>query len=78
MLASQPTERLVGFAQIAISVLFLGGFFAVLGVFLLGWVKTPEAYKEALIALLGVVTGSVTTVIAFWFNRTRPVGEQAA
>lgn len=73
MIADQPTERLVGFAQILLSLLFLGGFFVVLAMFLLGYVKTSTDWKDAVIALLGVITGSVTTVIAFWFNRSRPL-----
>jgi hypothetical protein len=70
----QPTERLVGFAQIAISVLFLVGYFGVLAAFLLGWIKTPATWRDALIALLGVITGSVGTIMSFWFSRGRPVG----
>jgi hypothetical protein len=76
MIANQPTERLVGFAQIAISVLFLLGYFAVLGAFLLGYIKTPPEWRDALIALLGVITGAVGTVMSFWFARSRPQGQQ--
>lgn len=66
------TDRIIGLAQIALSILFLTGYFAVLAVFLLGWVNTPPDWEQALTALLGVITGSVTTIIAFWFNRGRP------
>lgn len=75
MIFKQPTERLVGFAQIVISVLFLVGYFAVLGAFLLGYIKTPEEWKDALVALLGVITGAVGTIMGFWFSRSRPVGD---
>lgn len=75
-ISSQPTERLVGFAQLAISVLFLIGYFGVLAVFLLGLVKTDPTWRDALIALLGVVTGAVGTVMGFWFSRSRPQGSQ--
>lgn len=63
--------RLVAYAQIALSVMFLGGYFAVLGLFLLGLVKTDPQWKDALIALLGVITGAVGVIMAFWFNRSR-------
>lgn len=76
MISSQPTERLVGFAQIVISVLFLCGYFAVLSLFLLGYIKTPPEWRDALIALLGVITGAVGTIMSFWFARSRPQGEQ--
>lgn len=63
--------RIISFAQIGLSVLFLAGYFAVLVVFLMGYVKTPPEWKEALIALLGVITGSVLTIVGFWFSRSR-------
>jgi hypothetical protein len=75
MIADQPTERLIGFAQIALSALFLAGYFAVLSAFLFGWIKTPPEWRDALTALLGVITGSVGTIITFWFSRSRPTGE---
>ena len=67
----QSVEKLVGFAQVLLSVLFLLAYFAVLGAFMLGWVKTPAEWRDALIALLGVITGSVGTIMAFWFSRAR-------
>lgn len=75
MIANQPTERLVGFAQVALSVLFLAGYFGVLAAFLLGFIKTPDTWRDALIALLGVITAGVGQVLSFWFNRSRPQGE---
>jgi uncharacterized membrane protein YccC len=63
--------RIISYAQIGLSVLFLAGYFAVLVVFLMGYVKTPPEWKEALIALLGVITGSVLTIVGFWFSRSR-------
>lgn len=65
----------VGIAQILISVLFLSGYFAVLGMFLTGWIKTPEVWRDALIALLGVITGGVGVILAFWFARSRHEGQ---
>jgi Zn-dependent protease with chaperone function len=65
------TSRIISLAQIALSVVFLVGYFGVLAVFLLGFVKTPVEWKEALIALLGVITGSVLTIVGFWFSRSR-------
>jgi|GEM_PF-1836408 len=72
MISQQSTERLVGFAQITLSLLFLLGYFAVLILFLLGHVKTAPEWRDALIALLGVITGAVGTIMAFWFSRGRP------
>ena len=63
--------QIIGAAQILLSVLFLAGYFFVLWMFLTGAIKTPEAWRDALIALLGVITGSVGTVMTFWFSRSR-------
>jgi len=66
----------IGVAQITLSVLFLGGYFIVLAIFLLGYIQTPPAWRDALIALLGVITGSVGTILSFWFSRSRHEAEQ--
>ncbi len=65
------TGRFISLAQVILSIIFLGGYFGVLGIFLLGYIKTPETWKEPLIALLGVITGSVLTIVGFWFSRSR-------
>lgn len=65
-------DRVISLAQIVISGLFLLGYFLVLFSFLLGWIQTPDAWRDALIALLGVITGSVGTIVSFWFSRSRP------
>ena len=65
------TSRIISFAQIALSVVFLIGYFGVLAAFLLGYVKTPPEWSQALTALLGVITGSVLTIVGFWFSRSR-------
>lgn len=66
------TAREIGWAQIALSFSFVGGYFVILGIFLLGYVRVPLDYKDAFMTLLGVVTGSVGTVISYWFSRQRP------
>lgn len=65
------TRRIISIAQIALSVLFLLGYFAVLVLFVTGHIKTPPEWKEALIALLGVITGGIGTILSFWFARNR-------
>lgn len=76
MIASQPTERLVGFAQIALSVIFVAGYFLTVGLFILGYVRTPPAWEEILKTLLGLLTAGVLLILQFWFSRSRPVGQQ--
>lgn len=65
------TAKETAWGQLVLSFSFVGGYFAVLGIFLLGYAKVAPDYKEALIALLGVITGGVGTVLAFWFSRQR-------
>lgn len=64
-------ERLIAWAQIALSVLFLTGYFTVLILFMLGYAKVPTDYKEAFAGLLSLMTGGGLTVLYFWFQRSR-------
>lgn len=59
-------------AQIILSALFIVGYFIVLVLFLTGYIRTPAEWKDQLGVLLGVITGSLTTIVAFWFSRSRP------
>jgi ABC-type multidrug transport system permease subunit len=67
--------RLIGYAQIGLSALFLGGYFAVLAAFLLGYIRTPVEWKDALMTILGVLTGAVGVILSFWFSRSRKESE---
>lgn len=71
------TARSVARAQIVLSVVFLAGYFAMLALFLLGYIRTPPEWKDQLGILLGVLTGGAMTIIQFWFSRSRP-GDQEA
>jgi Zn-dependent protease with chaperone function len=59
-------------AQVVLSGLFITGYFFLLWQFMRGNVKVPADYKEMFIALLGVMTAGVGTILAFWFSRQRP------
>lgn len=65
------SHRGTAYFQAALTVMFLWEFFHVLNKFVDGVVKPSLEWKDTVIALLGVLTGSVVTVITFWFNRTR-------
>lgn len=67
--------HLVATAQVVLSCLFLAGYFLVLILFVLGYIKTPPEWKDAMVALLGVITGGVGTILGFWFSRSRPTSE---
>jgi len=65
------TARMTGMAQVSLTLVMLIGYFVILDHVLDGDVHTPDAYKDVLITLLGVLTGCVSTITAFWFNRSR-------
>lgn len=72
------THRIISYAQIILSALFLIGYFSVLVMFLLGYIRTPADWKDALTALLGVITAGVMQILGFWFARQRTNEPSAA
>lgn len=64
-------ERTISRAQISLSAIFLIGYFAILGAFLLGFTKVPLEWKDTFQTLLGVLTAGVGTILGFWFSRSR-------
>lgn len=66
------TEQHTAWAQIALSFAFVGCYFFVLAMFLMGFVKVPADFKDAFTALLGVITANVGQVVSYWFSRQRP------
>jgi hypothetical protein len=66
------SDRIVAAAQVLLSAIFIGGYFAMLGAFMAGYVKVPLEYKDAFTAILGVLTAGVGTILSFWYARSRP------
>lgn len=65
------TEQHIAWAQITLAVLFIGGYFAILFAFMAGYVKVPADYREAFMALLGVLTAGVVGILNYFFQRQR-------
>ncbi len=65
------TDRGVAIAQVLLAFMFVCGYFAVVVLFLLGYVKVPIDYKEAFVALLGVSTASLVQIVSYFFARQR-------
>lgn len=63
--------RITAGAQLLLSVVFIVAYFAALALFLLGYVEVATVWRDQIGVLLGVLTGGVATIIAFWFNRQR-------
>lgn len=65
------TDRAIAIAQVLISVLFLAGYFSLLGMFVLGMAKVDPEYKDIVNSLLSVLTAGVGGILYFWFQRSR-------
>lgn len=70
-------DRVIMIAQLALSLMFVAGYFGVVAGFMLGYVSVPTDYKEAFMALLGVATANVGQLFSFWFARQRVGGQSA-
>lgn len=69
------TDRGIAIAQIALSIIFLAGYFWLMYQFIAGHIRVPADYKDMFTALLGVLTAGVGTILSFWFSRSRPTQE---
>jgi hypothetical protein len=65
------THRGTAYFQATLSVVFILGYFFVLTLFLFGIVKVPGEYHDMMITLLGILSGSVGSLMNFWFSRQR-------
>jgi len=63
--------RLTSYAQIILSVVFVGGYFITLWDFIHGKVAVPLEWKETLQTLLSLLTAAILQIIGYWFARHR-------
>ena len=66
--------------QILLSVAFIGGYFAVLGLILTGKVahELPTEWQAAAQTIVGILTAAVTTILGFWFGSSFGSREKTA
>jgi hypothetical protein len=62
-------------AQIMLSALFLGGYFTIMILFMLGYARIPVDYKESFSQLLGLLSAGTLLLLQFWFSRSRAAGQ---
>jgi hypothetical protein len=60
----------------ALSILFVGGYFYVLLDFIHGKISVPLEWKDVLQTLLSLLTAGVLMILQFWFLRSRPQDPQ--
>lgn len=65
------SHRATAYAQILITVLFLGGYFQLLYDFMHGRVSVPVDWKDQFKTLLDLLTASVMQIVNYWFQRMR-------
>lgn len=57
--------------QIVLSVLFIGGYFALLFVLFSGQVQIEGTERDIAIVLLGIMTGEIPRIMSFWFGSSQ-------
>lgn len=67
----QARVLLVMTAQVVLSGAFIVGYFLLVREFMRGNVHVPTDFKEAFIALIGVLTAGVGQILSYWFQRQR-------
>lgn len=65
------SDREMAYCQFALAAIFILGYFGVVAGFMLGYVKVPPDFREAFIALIGVVTATVVQITSYFFARMR-------
>ena len=64
--------------QISLSVIFIGGYFAIMGLYISGKVVIPPDVKDTVTVLIGIMSASVTAIMAFWFGSSFGSREKTA
>lgn len=64
--------------QITLSAFFIGGYFTILGFYITGKVTIPADVKDTVTVLIGIMSASVTAIMAFWFGSSFGSREKTA
>lgn len=64
--------------QIILSMAFITGYFTIVILLLTGQVVVPEALKDVLVALIAIMSASVTAIMGFWFGSSFGSREKTA
>ena len=69
-----PTERMMAWAQVALSVLFIFGTFMILALYELGYARISADQQKSFDSDMNWLTGACLIIIYFWFSRARTGG----
>jgi hypothetical protein len=64
--------------QITLSVAFIGGYFTIMALYISGHVVIPADVKDTVTVLIGIMSASVTAIMAFWFGSSFGSREKTA
>lgn len=64
--------------QVLLSVVFVGGYFTIMGLLLTGKVTVPDSLKDVVTVLIGIMSASVTAIMGFWFGSSFGSREKTA
>jgi hypothetical protein len=69
-----PTDKMMAWAQIGLSVLFILGTFIIIGSYELGYAKFSVDQQKDFSSTMNWLTGACLIIIYFWFQRQRTSG----
>jgi hypothetical protein len=69
-----PTDKMMAWAQIGLSVLFILGTFLIIGGYELGYAKFSADQTKDFSSTMNWLTGACLIIIYFWFQRQRTNG----
>ena len=64
--------------QITLSIIFIGGYFSIMALYISGHVVIPADVKDTVTVLIGIMSASVTAIMAFWFGSSFGSREKTA
>lgn len=64
-------DKATAYAQVILSVVFIGGYFICLWDFIHGHVNTPPEWKDTVQNLISLLTAGVLLILNYWFQRQR-------
>jgi len=70
------TAMLITIGQLALSVIYLVGYFTIMILFMLGYSNIPENLKDTFTSLVSILTAFGGAIVFFWFQRSRSKDEQ--
>jgi hypothetical protein len=69
-----PTDKMLAWAQISLSALFLLGTFIIIGLYELGYAHLTADQSRSFDSVISWLTGADLIIIYFWFQRQRTAG----